>query len=537
MLHRTQLKWLTITLSLGVAGGMSCVRKGWRANENNCFNQSGDEFCAERYPDGSRPYCYLISDACTDRPPEEDGCVVQAPPPECHAPCGGDVHTSIADECPDDDSSGSTSSGPTATTDDPTMGPGPETTTGSETETTDDPGCEINDDCMDADAPFCADDGMCVPCDAIPESDTACSELDPTAPVCSDGQCVQCTDDNPAACDGQTPGCNTDDNLCVACTEHAQCPDSACHLDGADVGGCFDEGDVVMASNTAQLESAFTAASADDDVVVQLTGTNYANVSVDFVANAEVAVLGDGSQDISGNTSGGIIGTGSSAIVYFAGVSVAGNISGDGINCSGTSIWLDDTEVRNNAQVGLDVSGGCAAHLRRTVVRANAGGGVETSGATSLLAMENSLVVDNVGATAGPGVRVTSAEIAVSYSVLAGNGTIANPDNIECLSGATGYARNSIVSGQNGNSIVTCGGLTWENNGVDTSALGGSNENVGMYDSSWFADPGTGDYRLTTAGESEFMNIAQWQDGDPLTDIDGEPIPTDMPSFPGYHQP
>jgi hypothetical protein len=55
--------------------------------------------------------------------------------------------------------------------------------------------------------------------------------------------------------------------------------------------------------------------------------------------------------------------------------------------------------------------------------------------------------------------------------------------------------------------------------------------------SSWFAMPDMGDYHLTTSGETEFADIAMWQEGDPLTDIDGDPIPTDMPSFPGYDQP
>ena len=33
------------------------------------------------------------------------------------------------------------------------------------------------------------------------------------------------------------------------------------------------------------------------------------------------------------------------------------------------------------------------------------------------------------------------------------------------------------------------------------------------------------------------MDIAQWDEGDPLFDFEGDAIPTDMPSFPGYDQP
>ena len=33
------------------------------------------------------------------------------------------------------------------------------------------------------------------------------------------------------------------------------------------------------------------------------------------------------------------------------------------------------------------------------------------------------------------------------------------------------------------------------------------------------------------------MDIAMWEDGDPTADVDGDDIPTDMSSFPGYDQP
>ncbi len=85
--------------------------------------------------------------------------------------------------------------------------------------------------------------------------------------------------------------------------------------------------------------------------------------------------------------------------------------------------------------------------------------------------------------------------------------------------------------------MVTCDALSWETNALDLGTLGASNENVGVYNGEWFADPGTVDYHLATAGEARFSNIAMWQEGNPTTDIDGDPIPTDIRSFPGYDQP
>jgi hypothetical protein len=303
------------------------------------------------------------------------------------------------------------------------------------------------------------------------------------------------------------------------------------------VGACFDEADVQMIANAAQLDTALNGLAANDQAVLVLTGSDYAGVTQEISDSAEVALIASGNATVSGNSGFAVIGVSANAIVYFSGITVGPNGTGAGVDCSGTSVWIDDGQVSGNAGVGLDISGGCAAHLRRTVVRANAGGGMVVDGATTSLAMENSVVGDNVGAAAGPGVRVISADIAITYSTVVSNGTFANPDNIECLSGAGGEVRNSIFSGPNGNSIITCAGLSWDYNAIDTSGLGGTNDNVGMYDAAWFVSPGTGNYGLSSAGEPEFMDISQWQDGDPLADFEGDPIPTDMPSFPGYDQP
>jgi len=42
----------------------------------------------------------------------------------------------------------------------------------------------------------------------------------------------------------------------------------------------------------------------------------------------------------------------------------------------------------------------------------------------------------------------------------------------------------------------------------------------------WFVGYGAGNFHLQNDGLSLFADIAQWQPGDPLTDIDGDPRPT-----------
>lgn len=292
-----------------------------------------------------------------------------------------------------------------------------------------------------------------------------------------------------------------------------------------------------MTANTAQLEAAFSSASANDDVVIVLTGTSYSGASIDFVTSAEIAVIGDGSQDISGNASSGIVGIGGSAIVYFAGVSVAGNISGDGLSCSGTSVWLDDSEVRNNAQVGLDVSGGCAAHLRRTIVAVNNAGGLDIAGGE--LHMRNSVVArngDEFSSTVG-GIALDGTIVDITYSTIAINEALtAARGSLFCSGGESGSIRNSTIVAD-GNTIDGCAAALLATNAVDDSGIGGPNDNVGAADPGWFSNVGADNFHLSMTGETVFMDLAQWQDGDPTTDVDGDPIPTDMPSFPGYGQP
>ena len=105
---------------------------------------------------------------------------------------------------------------------------------------------------------------------------------------------------------------------------------------------------------------------------------------------------------------------------YVAGVTLAGNVNGDGLSCSGTAVWLDDSEVRNNAQVGLDISGGCEAHLRRTVVRTNAEGGIDQTG--GVLSLKNSVSAANGGTfSAFGGISLDGVEIDITYSTIAGN--------------------------------------------------------------------------------------------------------------------
>src|SRR5690606_2045613 len=76
---------------------------------------------------------------------------------------------------------------------------------------------------------------------ALAEPDLACTEADSETPVCLDGSCVQCAEGKEQACGGETPICDLGAGECVGCSDHGQCPESACNFA---VGNCIDPSQV-----------------------------------------------------------------------------------------------------------------------------------------------------------------------------------------------------------------------------------------------------------------------------------------------------
>ena len=426
------------------------------------------------------------------------------------------------------------SSGTTGETDDSATGTSIDTTAGDGSTMTETAGPECTDstECTDPLLPVC--EGMsCVGCNDAADPDAACQASDAATPVCgSEGACVECTDQQSAACGGQTPVCGAD-AVCVGCDEHAQCPESACHLDGDQAGACFEASEVVEVGSAAELSAAVAGLSAGDDVVVRLAAGSY-GVTVDFGAAAEVAILGTGDPVILGDGARAVDVFGD-GILYLSRVDVV-NGSGDGLACQGEAVWLDDAAVRNNAGVGLDISGGCRAHLRRSVVASNSGGGIDVSGGE--LNILNSAVGRNGDGFSSlfGGISANSATLDLRYSSIVANSSVdSGSSSLQCIGATSGSVSNAIIVAD-GNSVDVCASLDFSGVAAD-EMLGGENQSVGSAISTWFVSPATNDYHLTASGEAVFMDIAQWTKGDPLTDIDGDAIPQEMPSFPGYDQP
>jgi hypothetical protein len=82
--------------------------------------------------------------------------------------------------------------------------------------------------------------------------------------------------------------------------------------------------------------------------------------------------------------------------------------------------------------------------------------------------------------------------------------------------------RNSIIVSYSADPELQCDATVTY---TATEAMeGGTNTTLGDMSADWFSDFDAGDFHLNTA-PAALATTAQWQTGDPLTDIDGQPRP------------
>ena len=422
----------------------------------------------------------------------------------------------IGDDDDDDDDDDSTTVGDDDDDDDSTtMGDDDDDDTGPMP-------CMDDDECDQGNQLFCVDE-MCVDCTGTPDGDAACAEADAARPACNDmGACVQCTDANAAACDGDTPVCDAEAFECRECVEHSECPDSACKIrhdsetkGSVGLGTCFDPADVVTVNNEMggdfpSIDAALSSIGDGDDLVIILEQANDYNEAVAFGSgqNQDVAILaapGENPNWIQG-----------------------GNMAGPHItiNASGR-LWLHDVEVRANQDSGvaaIRVNGG-RLHVQRSRIVANLGGGilVENMG---FAVVENSFVSGN-GDTAAA-VVVSSSAADVVYSTLGRPGNFVGDPVLACASPEVLTVRNSIVvnqTGMPGNEVCAEAAVT--TSAVETTST----------PTDWMSGFASGDYELTTP-PMDWLSAATWLEGDPATDIDGTARPTmEGPDVAGAHIP
>lgn len=503
------------TIFLGACAGFSlasCVQTSTVLNPNHCANQSGDSWCGEQYPDGSRAYCARGS--CD---PSPDGCVVERPLEDaCYSPCGNGLS---ADESPPDcigvgsDSTSGDAGDGVMTMDDTVADTMADTLGDTDDTTTDGPGdtdststgvvldCQEDVDCAANDQRIFCIDNTCVDCSQTDSPDASCQDADSDAPICdTDGNCVTCLPSNNAGCDDQTPICDAGTSQCRACLAHSDCPDSACKIPlgtggtpDDDEGACFSPDSVLEPIDISELDQAVLNNVVGEAVIQINAGEASVNFDGTFDGNRDLAIL--------------VVGNG--AVPQWQ-----RTIAPDAPTLTisdNASVWIEGLgfETNNaNGDAAIDVNS-ARLYLQRARVVENDGGAITIANGGSA-AIENSFLGGDVSDTAV--VSSATGNVRISYSTLAGG--FGSATAITCGNADAVEVNDSILATRGVGPVLAC--VPAE---VVTSATEPS------LDTGWFIDFSTGDFHLAKMGVDQFgaaEGIAEWNDGDPTTDIDGD---------------
>lgn len=344
--------------------------------------------------------------------------------------------------------------------------------------------------------------------------------------------CINGTWTNQANCTGVTPKCVAGQG-CVGCTENSDCPQSGCHFLGPDQGACFDVADVYNVSNSTQLMSTVTNLGSNAQAVVKIASGNYDIEPFTIQNGQEVSLIGTGkgSVYITRSVSSIIPNTMSlsfDSYLYLSKMTIADGAGTRAVGSSqGSSVWIED--FRTYGYSG-GVGGPGDKYIRRSQIT---GTSMAIWAGGDLLRVENSFL--GPGASIGIYFSSTTSTVDLRYVTVAGN-TL----SMECWQPyPNGSVRNSILVG-NGNSIqganasACLNALSFIDNAVDQANYGAQ---VGAYQAGWFANPSQQDFHLSASGSTTFANVADWDEGDPLVDYDGDARPTSSRGRAGADEP
>jgi hypothetical protein len=365
--------------------------------------------------------------------------------------------------------------------------------------------CESAEDCAEP-TPFCnmesmesMESGMCVSCDGMPNPDAACAAVDATLPVCFAGECVACTPLKPALCDAELLLCDGTSNTCGPCTEHEECASGACDLF---VGRCFDPATVVEVGGGGEPTIAEGLAGLEElgpDILRQRRGVLLVHEGADF---NETATIDAGSML---EAIAFVAAPGESPEWTYTGAPASPTLT---VEMTTTRTYLNGLELQTNTGTNGGWGLSCAdgrVDVRRSRIVGNLGGGIEAAGSCELR-IENSFVGGDVNDRDAVSVMDAEASVSILYSTLgAGFGAAAA---LRCVANAGVDVRNSLLVARTSDPEVDCP------DPVNSASEGGVN-------TSWFTDYAAGDYHLTVMAPAG-IRVADWEPGDPPTDIDGE---------------
>lgn len=311
-------------------------------------------------------------------------------------------------------------------------------------------------------------------------------------------------------CSGPEPICNGDGE-CTACTEHAQCGEAACNFY---TGECLSERIVHVGPG---LEfDALEAAVASFTMLTAMEGTIIVHARDGSYRDTVVV---DGGRTIA------FLAYENDRPVWDNDESDTSPLSVSGVD---SVVLLDRMTLTGSSEQvsGLHVTNAARAWVDRSRIVDNWGDGVlVTSGAD--VTFRNCFIGDDqIGANA---VEIDGGTATILYSTLAAG--VWDAAALSCSSPMSPIlVRNSILVAQGnpdllGNALdVNCSDVNMSNTATESFVSGKDNENVGqmVFPWDWFVGYGAGDLHLQNDGLTTFADVARWQIGDPLTDIDGE---------------
>ncbi len=384
-------------------------------------------------------------------------------------------------------------------------------TTPPDTSSTGTTSCTEDSECG-PEAPFCVGD-TCITCDHLREPDAGCAALDPDLPLCVDATCVQCSERDATQCTGATPVCDAATHACGPCTEHEQCPESACHIvDGScfapdvvfhvdgDAGGC-------VAADGTEMDPFCSI----DDALADVGPGSRAALRV-----AATAVPYDETFQITADRIVAIVAWGDVPPVF----DPLG--AGSTITVDGATAYLGSVRLEGNTTSPALALDGAITYVDRVVIALNPGGGIALQNDTELHLRNTVIGAGGTGLAERYAIDAEASTFDILDATIAGNdGT--GLASLRCTAGATGTVRNSIVVGVDTPSIQ-CAGLEVETSAIDTDGLGGADVVVlDDFVAGWFVDAPGGDFHLVP--DTQFEDLGAWQTGDPTVDLDGDPRP------------
>ncbi len=334
-------------------------------------------------------------------------------------------------------------------------------------------------------------------------------------PLCEAGACVACPE---TVCPAASAACD-----CTACVKHEDCSEgAACD---ADTGQCLVDvlyvddhgacpGDGTEASPYCLPQDAIDAVGPGGSATIRIrpgVGIGYQQ-DIALLPGQTLAMIGEGDYVPNLNAQPGgaesvLTVAEADATLWLTGLRFRAGDEGPAVTVAGGTVHASAIQVADSAAGALRVTDGGNVDL-------------ENSFLAHWWSQETAIAVD--------GASFAARNISLVW---------ANTPTgvITCTRSATVELHDSIVASAAAVDDFLCDGAVLELDHVVTKA------DVGPppYTFPWFENQYGADLHLRPAGAAVFADYAQWNTGDPTTDIDGDPRPLidGTPDFPGADVP